>query len=184
MSAKNQNIKRALKSQYGDGCFFERARIAQRIEAIGGIRTFKSFKEERRYRGKKISYQLTVHHLKHRSEGGANTPENCVNIQEVAHQYIHSLSRDEEEIINNMFREFKINYMIIKNAEVLDYGSIEPSPAADYISIPLEDNTPEQEEALRRLRNKKAKAERLKNTSRARQKEELRKLIDDEDLEL
>ena len=38
MSKNNRTVKRLLMNKYGKGCFFEMARIAQRIEEIGGIK--------------------------------------------------------------------------------------------------------------------------------------------------
>ena len=154
--SKNSTIKKLLMQRYGNGCFFEMARIAQRIEEMGGIRTYKKFLEEKRFKGQKISQQLTVHHLRHRSE-----------------------PREDEEIINNMFRSFKLNFAVIQDAEVVDHGSVVLDPtAADYITIPLEDTTPEQYEQLRKQREKR---KRLKNSTRAMKKRELQQLIDEED---
>jgi len=178
--SKNHTIKKLLIQKYGKGCFFEMARVAQRIEEMGGIKTYKKFLEEKRFKGQKISQQLTVHHLRHRSEGGDTSIENCVNIREVAHQYIHSLPREEEEIINNMFRSFKLNFAVLQGAEVVDHESVVlDSVAADnYIAIPLEDTTSEQYEQLRKQREKRNK---LKNPTRAMKKRELQQLIDEED---
>lgn len=180
-SKKNQKIKRKLKSIYGNGCFFDRAHIAERIEAMGGIKTFKVFVEERRFKGKAISYQLTVHHLRHRNEGGETTVENCANIAEIAHQYTHSLDREDEEIVNNMLREFKVNFVMMQgNGEILDSGSFKSEFASEYIVIPVYDNTPEQNEE----RKKRAKAKRLKNPTRAMKKQELKRLIEEEENEI
>ena len=179
MGNSNSNIKKLLMQKYGKGCFFEMARIAQRIEEMGGIRTYKKFLKEKRFKGQEISQQLTVHHLRHRSEGGDTSVENCVNIREAAHQYIHSLPREEEEIINDMFRSFKLNFAVLQGAEVVDHGSVVLDPAAaDYITISLEDTTPEQYEHLRKQRKRR---NRLKNHTRAIKKRELQQLIDEED---
>lgn len=179
MSNSNSNIKKLLMQKYGKGCFFEMARIAQRIEEMGGIRTYRKFLKEKKLKGQKISQQLTVHHLRHRSEGGDTSVENCVNIREAAHQYIHSLPREEEEIINDMFRSFKLNFTVLRGAEVVDHGSVVLDPAAaNYMTIPLEDTTPEQYEQLRKQKEKRKK---LKNPTRAMRKKELQQLIDEED---
>lgn len=69
MHNKNKKIKNQLIRLYGNGCFFERAHIAEKIEQMGGIKTYKTFLEEKKYTGKKIIYQLSMHHLIHRSEG-------------------------------------------------------------------------------------------------------------------
>lgn len=145
---------------------------------MGGIKTFKVFVEEKRFRGKPISYQLTVHHLIHRSEGGDNSTENCVNIAEIAHQYTHSLSREDEELINNMLREFKINCISMRgNGEIIDSGTFKISQdSKECITIPVYENTKEQNKE----RNKRQKANRLKNPTRAMKKQEIQKIIDED----
>lgn len=65
---KNKQMRRQLERLYGKGCFFERAHIAEKIEQMGGIKTYKKFIQEKRYTGKKIIFQISYHHLKHRSE--------------------------------------------------------------------------------------------------------------------
>ena len=74
-SHKNKKVREELEAIFGKNCMFKMARIAERIEAMGGIKTYKEFIEERRYTSKKI-IQLerirTLHHLKHRSERWSN----------------------------------------------------------------------------------------------------------------
>lgn len=106
----NKKAREALESIYGKGCMFKRARIAERIEAIGGIKTYRKFLEEKRYSLKEIRrYEkiLSYHHLRHKEDDGKATVENGAEINSLAHCYIHSLPRDEEEIINNMLRRYK-----------------------------------------------------------------------------
>ncbi len=50
---------------------------------------------------------MNLHHLKHKSEGGATNVENGAVINSLAHMYIHSLPRNQEEYINNLLREYK-----------------------------------------------------------------------------
>lgn len=89
-----------------------------------------------------------MHHLKHRSENGATTVENGTNVAEVAHQYIHSLPREQEEIINNMLREWKRDFKIgaveittqgIQQAEIIEFQAPE-----EVIVIPAYDFTEEE----------------------------------------
>ena len=177
----NKNIKEQLIKEYGNGCMFERAHIAERIAARGGIRTFKSFQTEKRFKGQKLSYQLTLHHLQHRSEGGKTSIDNGAVVSEAAHQYIHSLPRDEEEYINNMLREFKINCVAMQgNGTIIDKISITTTPQSqqEYISIPVYNNIPEQEQ-LRKEQNQKEKRRNNYNLSRAKRKQELKELIAD-----
>ena len=43
MSNSNRSAKKELERIYGKGCFFNRAKVAEQIEAMGGIKTFKVF---------------------------------------------------------------------------------------------------------------------------------------------
>ena len=179
-SNKNKKMRRKLENIYGKGCFFERARIAERIEAMGGIKTFKVFKEEKRFKGKAISYQITLHHLRHVSNGGQTTEENCANVAQIAHEYIHSLPHQNEEMINDMLREFKINCLAMRgDGEMVaaQQISFKESDFEDAIVIPVYDNTPE----IQEKRKKNAKYNRLKNPTRAMRKQELQQLIDEEE---
>jgi copper chaperone CopZ len=188
MSKDNSKVHRKLRYIYGEQCMFEAAHVAKKIEAIGGIKTFKVFVEEKRYTGKKISYQLTVHHLQHRSNGGKTTVENCSLVAEVAHQYIHSLPFEHEDIINDMIREYKLNFAImggdgkIQEAQSLDICIDDMGD--DCLVIPLENNTPEQNEWFIKQREEKKKREqyqKIKNPSRAAKKRELQELIKEEE---
>lgn len=152
---------------------FSKARIAERIESMGGIRTYRSYVAEKRFKGKKIPKQLTYHHLRHKSDGGKATVENGAVVDATAHAYLHSLPRHQEEIINNMLRAYKINAMAITTEEVLNHDAIE-FDMTDYITIPLEDDTPQ-------YNRKKAIRERKKQEqlSRAQIKRETRKAVEE-----
>lgn len=203
MSKSNRSAKKELERLYGKGCFFNRAHIAEQIEAMGGIKTFKIFVQEKRYKGKAISHQITYHHLKHKSEGGKATVENGANVEEVAHQYLHSLPREQEEVINDMLRDFKLNcLMMTGNGEVQQAQSISFNFGEDVLVIPLHDNTPEcnpeiaKEQAIERARIRQEevdeikrskeykqakKYERHKNPTRAMKKRDLQKRIKEEE---
>lgn len=106
----NKNVRILLEQIYGKGCMFKRARIAERIEKMGGIKTYKKFLEEKCYtlkQIKKAEKALTYHHLKHKFEGGQATVENGAEINSLAHCYMHSLDRQSEEVINDMLRDYK-----------------------------------------------------------------------------
>lgn len=103
-----------------------------------------------------------MHHLRHRSENGATTVENGANVAEVAHQYMHSLPRDQEEIINNMLREWKRDFRIaaaeITTQGIQQAGLFEFEEAEEVIIIPVYDITPEEQakyEEYKRQRNKR-----------------------------
>lgn len=106
----NKSVRMMIEQIYGKGCMFKKAKIAERIEKMGGIKTYKMFLEEKRYTLKQIKKAekiLTYHHLKHKFEGGQATVQNGAEINSLAHCYIHSLDRKSEEIINDMIREYK-----------------------------------------------------------------------------
>ena len=195
MSNSNRSAKKELERIYGKGCFFNRAKVAEQIEAMGGIKTFKVFVQEKRFKGKPISHQITYHHLKHKSEGGKATVENGANVEEVAHQYLHSLPRNQEEIINNMLREFKLNcVMMTGDGQVQEEQSISFNFGEDVLVIPLYDNDErynpevarqqaEEREKAKHTKEykKKKKYERLQNPTRAMKKRELQRMIEEEE---
>ena len=195
MSNSNRSAKKELERIYGKGCFFNRAKVAEQIEAMGGIKTFKVFVQEKKFKGKPISHQITYHHLKHKSEGGKATVENGANVEEVAHQYLHSLPRNQEEIINNMLREFKLNcIMMTGDGQVQEAQSISFNFGEDVLVIPLYDNDErhnpevarqqaEEREKAKHTKEykKKKKYERLQNPTRAMKKRELQRMIEEEE---
>lgn len=72
MGDKNKKIRQQLEEIYGEGCMFKKARIAQKIEKMGGIKTYRTFVDGKKYKRKKIQSLEgldTLHHLVHRSEG-------------------------------------------------------------------------------------------------------------------
>ena len=116
----NSKARQQLESIYGKGCMFKKARIEDQIEALRTIKTYKTFLRETRYTGKKIRLlekNMTYHHLRHASEGGKATVENGAVVNELAHRYLHSLPREQEETVNNMLRKFKLQGGIIAPTE-------------------------------------------------------------------
>ena len=182
--SSNKTIREELERLCGKGCFFKRAHIAERIEAMGGIKTYKVFISEKKFKRKKKEL-MTLHHLKHKSEGGATTIENGANVEETAHQYLHSLPREQEEVVNNMLREFKLNFGIISGTgEMEEAKSLEVSFGEfgeDYLEIDVFDCD---EEVLakrqRQMNNRKEKRQRLQNPTRAMKKRELQKIVEEE----
>ena len=69
---KNQKVRKELEDEYGKSCMFKKAGCEKKIERIKGIKTYKQFKEEKRYTLKFIEHYegiMTLHHLKHVVEG-------------------------------------------------------------------------------------------------------------------
>lgn len=56
---------------------------------------------------------------------------------------MHSLPRHQEEIVNNMLREYKLNFTEMNGDMIGEHGSIELGIADDYLEIELHDITPE-----------------------------------------
>ena len=178
---KNRQIRQQLTRLYGEGCFFERAHIAEKIEKMGGIKTYKKFLQEKRYTGKKIVNQISMHHLCHRSEGGSTTVYNGANVSTVAHQSLHSLPRDQEEIINNELRRFKYNIDMVRMSigdQQVSFDKINLPDSAfnmeDTLTIALEDDLEIEDDTLK----KKPKF------NRAKTKRQFQKMIEESEGEL
>lgn len=158
---KNRQIKLQLENIYGKGCMFQKAYIAERIAQIGGIKTYKEYIQEHKYtlkKIKKLEETMTLHHLKHRSEGGATSVHNGAIMSALAQGYAHSLPRDQEEIVNNMLREYKRCSVELND----DFKSgIEITPM--IFDIPVEKERPKQK------------------FNRAAEKQKTRKLIEEEE---
>lgn len=106
---RNQSVRKEMQRLYGKGDMFDKAGIEQKIEEKRTIKTYKQFLEEKHYTRKFITMydkQMTVHHLKHKADGGETSKENCVITSALKQFYIHSLPRQDEEVINNYFREY------------------------------------------------------------------------------
>ena len=61
------------------------------------------------------------HIMQHLSEEGKTDIENGALVTSLEHAFIHTLSRDEEEFVNNELRKYKENYLKWKK----EYKSIE-----------------------------------------------------------
>lgn len=180
MGTDNKSARHLLERLYGKGCMFERAHIPERLLQLDiKIKGYRLYVSETRYKRRKINKlesTMTYHHLQHRSEGGRTTIENGSVINELAHRYIHSLPRDQEEIINNMLRDYKQSFGLKGGILVpTDVGieTIQPIKIDldyeiddDCIVIPVCDT----------IENEKDKN---KSFSRARTKQETRLLIDE-----
>ena len=167
MGKKNAPARRRLERIYGKVDMFVKAEVEKKLEQLH-IKGYAVFEEEKRLKGKPISQQLTFHHLKHRSEGGDRSEENGSLIGLTRHEYMHSLPREEEEIANNIIREWKMNFVIMNGrGEIMGSGTFEPD-FTDCIVIPAYDNE---------IKDKKYKE--YKHPSRAKKKQQMKKLIEE-----
>lgn len=107
---------------------------------------------------------------------------------------MHSLPRDQEEIINDILREFKLNYVLMSgDKKIRDAGTIDLdfNMGNDVITIPAYDDDEEhnieiaraQAEARRKNKDykKSQKYKKYKNPTRAMKKQELQKIIREEE---
>lgn len=133
--SSNKQVHNELARIYGNKCMF----LASHCDTA----QYKKYKA--RYKSRelqKLIRRITVHHLRHRSEGGSTTVKNCSLISELAHRYIHTLPRDEEEIINNKIRQYKeckveladdistdidLHYGLLQNGKVIEVSSMSRS---------------------------------------------------------
>ena len=168
MSNKNRKVRLELARIYGNGCFFLRSGVEDYIEKLGTIRTYKKYKAGLKFKSKKMKiYEdiLTLHHLVHRSEGGAASVDNGAIINAIAHQYLHSLPRSQEEIINDYIREWK-KQMIKQNGKEVKVV------LSDNIDIPFDIQAAE----LSIDKNNNLTLERLRQKERRKEKIEMKKL--------
>lgn len=162
-SGKNRKIRIELARIFGSGCMFKKSQAERFIEKLGSIKTYKQYKKETRYKSRKIKQFeeiMTLHHLRHKSEGGDTSVENGAIINELAHRYIHSLPRNQEEIINDYIRAWKKQR----------YGKCE---------IELTDDIPETEFEVDISEIEIKKELIVKRFNRAKVKRETRKFIDE-----
>ena len=118
--SSNKNARKALEDIYGKKDMFVEAQIETQIDEINltrkkKIKTYREFKEQCKFKGSKrksMEKMMSYHHLRHKKDKGDSSVENGVLITALPHSYIHSLPRNEEEIINNMLREYKANFSV------------------------------------------------------------------------
>lgn len=171
-SHKNKVIRERLEKIYGKGCMFQKAYIAERIEAMGGIKTYKEYIQEHKYtfkKVKKLESTMTLHHLKHRAEGGATSERNGAIVSALGQGYLHSLPKEHEEIVNGMLRDYKVGIdsgryerVDVELCEELDTG----------ISINFAELSADDEKIV---------IERPKKYNRAEAKREMRRIIEEEE---
>lgn len=168
--ADNMTKRRQLEKIYGKGCMFKKAKIEEQIESLKPKRIIKSYKmylKEMKYTGKmirQVESNMTYHYLRHRGEGGKTNIENGAIVNEMAHRYMHSLPRNEEEIINDMIREYKLTGGVLvpteKGMEVQQPIQIDLDfNMEDCITIPVYDNTKEDYEKRKKFNRAKVKRE-------------------------
>ena len=105
---RNQAVRKELQRRYGKKDMFNEADIERKVEEKRTIKTYKQFLEEKKYTRKFINIydkQMTVHHLKHKADGGETDIHNCVLTSALKQFYIHSLPPKDEAFINEEFKK-------------------------------------------------------------------------------
>lgn len=186
----NKQARMMLEMIYGKDCMFYKARIADRIKKIGGIKTYKTFIVETKYKSRlidRLKQTMTYHHLEHQFDGGKTDIENGSIVCELAHRYLHSLPRAQEEIVNNMLREYKREFELSGGILVPVEGSLEIQEPViieiggkddeEFEVISLENGS--KEEWKRKFNRAKVKRE-----NRRIAEEELYKYFNEDELEI
>jgi hypothetical protein len=138
--ASNKKKRDELQLIYGEGSMFEKSRCEEYIATLPKIKGYKRFIKEKRFTTKeirKLTHRMNYHHLEHKADGGATNVENGAVVNELEHRYIHSLPRNQEEIINNHIRQWKADFIAIMGGQVIDSQEIDINLNEDVIEIPV-----------------------------------------------
>lgn len=139
MMASNKKRREELEAIYGEGSMFQKAKTEEYISTLPKIKGYKRFIKEKHFTTKeirKLVKRMNYHHLEHRADGGATSIENGAVVNELEHRYIHSLPRNQEEIINNHIRKWKADFILLTTEKVIDSQEIDIDLSHDYIEIP------------------------------------------------
>ena len=94
--SSNKEVREELERIYGSICMLH--------EGLH-INGYKKIKHN--YRGKSIANQLTLHHIKPRSQGGKATIENGAVLCRACHDYLEQSSPQEKAALNRKLQEYK-----------------------------------------------------------------------------
>lgn len=151
--SSNKSVKEKMIRIYGAECFIEKLHLRK--------------DKERRYTGKgqlKRMKQITYHHIKMKKDNGKATIANGALLSAENHAWFHQQSPEKQAEMNKAFQEYKMSV-----AEVTTHGIIQAHKIDidmnDCMTIPLE-------------HNKETTKQR-----RAREKQELRKELEELDYE-
>lgn len=170
--ASNRTTRLELERIYGEGSMYQKAKTDEYLSTLPRIKTYKKYLEEKHYtRKQRLRYEqtMTYHHLKHKSEGGRTTTENGAVVSDSEHQFLHSLPREQEEIINNHIRKWKADFIVTLAGAVIDSGEMNIDFKKGYIDIPTHDydkphktKLTRQQLYARQIRQEKRELQRIK----------------------
>ena len=154
--ASNKKKREQLEQIYGKGSMFEKSHTEDYISTLPKIKGYKKFIKEKHFTSKeikKLTERMNYHHLEHKADGGATSVENGAIVNELEHRYLHSLPRNQEEVINNHIRQWKIDFITLTTESVIDSEQIQIDLNEDYIEIPVHDyKTMTKKELIRKQR--------------------------------
>lgn len=168
--ASNKAKREELERIYGKGSMFQKSHCEDYVSTLPKIKGYRKYLKEKHFTGKDIREQLEYHHMQHRAEGGRTNLDNGAVVTRSEHSYMHSLPREQEEIINNHIRQWKIDFITMTGSGgEIDHAEVEPEPVQDYIEIAVaKDYCKEHKTKLTRKQ--------IEERERRREKRELQKL--------
>ena len=110
---RNHGKKNELIRIYGKKSMYQEARIDDIIKSLFG-KSYEEYEKSHPFDDDKMRVmksKLAYHHMQHISEEGDTNLENGALVTSLEHAFIHTLSRYEEEIVNNELRKYKENYL-------------------------------------------------------------------------
>lgn len=158
----NKTARQELEKIYGSGSMFEKSHAADYVSTLPVIKGYKKFIEEKHFRSKdikKLTERMTYHHLEHKADGGKATPENGAVVNELEHRYMHSLPRNQEEIINNHIRKWKLDFISLTLGQVIESGEIDIDLSEDTMEIPVHEYHSTREFTIKELQEKQRRKE-------------------------
>lgn len=128
MGNSNKRAKEELIRLYGEECFIDKLHL-------------RKGKKDERYKGKgqyKKMKQLTYHHIVKKEHGGRATVENGALLSAENHAWFNKQSLSEQARLNNIFQQYKIAALEMRDGEIIQHDVIELDfDFTDYYSIPV-----------------------------------------------
>lgn len=151
----NKSARRELERIFGKICMVEAA----------GIRYIPKEKRKKIKGYSRYDDVITYHHIHERAKGGKATVENGALVRGYNHRWLHSLSEEKKEEVNQRLIEFKVSTIQALGDKIFETHiasiPLEMDPAEEFDTIPVFDN------------------DKKKKFNRAKTKREFQKQIDD-----
>lgn len=129
MGNSNKKAKLKLIELYGEECFIEKLHLRP-----GGYKC--KYKSHKQYKKMK---QLTFHHITKKEHGGRATPENGALLSFENHQWFNQQTEAEQSRLNNIFQQYKMGVLEMRNGKVVESQTIDLNFKMDeYDTLPLE----------------------------------------------